>query len=96
MGTLAERSAAAFGGYALIHRSALRESALPPVLVELLLCGLNAAEFQPEFVRIHADAARRVGATDDEVLGAVLAAIPVSGAAVWASAAAALSVAPAP
>ena len=80
--TLADRSSAAFGGYALLHRSALRESALPPVLVELLLCGLNAAELQPEFVRIHADAARRVGASDDEVLGAVLAAIPVSGAAV--------------
>ena len=93
--TLAERSSAAFGGYALLHRSALRESALPPVLVELLLCGLNAAELQPEFVRIHADAARRVGASDDEVLGAVLAAIPVSGAAVWAAAAGALSGAPA-
>ena len=93
--TLADRSSAAFGGYALLHRSALRESALPPVLVELLLCGLNAAELQPEFVRIHADAARRVGASDDEVLGAVLAAIPVSGAAVWAAAAGALSGAPA-
>jgi alkylhydroperoxidase/carboxymuconolactone decarboxylase family protein YurZ/ketosteroid isomerase-like protein len=92
---LAARSPAAFGGYALLHRSALRECALPPVLVELLLCGINAAELQPEFVRIHADAARRVGAGDDEVLGAVLAAIPVSGVAVWATAAPALSAAPA-
>lgn len=91
---LAARSPEAFGGYALLHRSALRESALPPVLVELLLCGVNAAELQPDFVRIHADAARRVGASDDEVLGAVLAAIPVSGAAVWAAAAGALSGAP--
>ena len=53
------------------------------MLVELLLCGLNSAELQPEFVRIHADAARRVGATDDEVLGAVLAAIPVMALFLW-------------
>lgn len=93
---LAERSPQAFGGYALLHRSALRESALPAALVELVLCGVNAAEMQAEFVRIHADAARRVGASEDEVLGAVLAAIPVSGAAVWAAAAGALSGAPVP
>jgi alkylhydroperoxidase/carboxymuconolactone decarboxylase family protein YurZ len=93
---LAAQSPPAFGGYALLHRSALRESALPNVLVELLLCGVNAAELQPDFVRIHADAARRVGASDDEALGAVLAAIPVSGVAVWAAAASALSAALSP
>lgn len=88
---LAERSPVAFQGYTLMHQAALREGPLPPVLVELLVCGINAAEFQPAFVEIHAAAARRVGASEDEVLGAVLAAIPVGGAAVWSSAAAALA-----
>jgi alkylhydroperoxidase/carboxymuconolactone decarboxylase family protein YurZ/ketosteroid isomerase-like protein len=88
---LAERSPLAFEGYTLMHQAALREGPLPPVLVELLLCGINAAEFQPAFVEIHAAAARRVGASEDEILGAVLAAIPVGGAAVWSSAAAALA-----
>ncbi len=88
---LAERSPTAFEGYTLMHRGALRESALSPAFVELILCAVNAAEFQPEFVAIHAAAARRVGASEDELLGAVLSAIPVSGAAVWAAAAAALT-----
>jgi len=88
---LADRSPTAFAGYTLMHQGALRESPLPPVLVELILCGVNAAEHEPDFVAVHAAAARRVGATEDELLGAVLSAIPVAGAAVWAGAAAALS-----
>ena len=87
---LADRSPAAFEGYTLMHQGALRQSALPPVLVELVLCAVNAAEFQSDFVAVHAAAARRAGASEDEILGAVLAAIPVSGVAVWATAAAAL------
>jgi alkylhydroperoxidase/carboxymuconolactone decarboxylase family protein YurZ/ketosteroid isomerase-like protein len=87
---LAERSETAFAGYALLHRSALREGALPPVLVELILCGVNAADFQTDFVAIHAAAARRQGATEEQLLGAVLSVIPVSGVAVWPGAAAAL------
>jgi alkylhydroperoxidase/carboxymuconolactone decarboxylase family protein YurZ len=88
---LAERSETAFAGYALLHRSALREGALPPVLVELILCGVNAADLQTEFVAIHAGAARRQGATEEQLLGAVLAVIPVSGVAVWPGAATALT-----
>jgi alkylhydroperoxidase/carboxymuconolactone decarboxylase family protein YurZ len=88
---LAEKSQTAFEGYALLHRGSLREGPLPPVLVELILCGVNASEFQPEFVKIHADAARRQGATDDQLFGAVMSVIPVSGAAAWPGAAVALS-----
>jgi len=86
----AELSPAAFEGYARLHQGALREGPLPPVLVELILCGINAAEFASAFVTIHADAARRQGATDGEIVGAVLSVIPVSGVAAWPAAAEAL------
>lgn len=46
---LAERSPLAVAGYTLMHQSALREGPLPPARVELVLCGVNAAEFQPAF-----------------------------------------------
>ena len=56
----------------------------------MILCGINAAEFASAFVQIHADAARRQGATDDQILGAVLSVIPVSGVAAWPAAAEAI------
>lgn len=87
---LAERAPAAFEGYALLHRSALRESVLPPRLAELVLCAVNAATFQTAFVEIHAEAARSVGASEEELVEAVVAAVPVSGVAAWAAAAAAV------
>jgi alkylhydroperoxidase/carboxymuconolactone decarboxylase family protein YurZ len=88
---LAEQSPTGFEGYARLHSGALREGPLPPVLVELILCAVNAAEFQSAFVQIHADAARRQGATDQQILGAVLSAVEVSGVAVWPAAADALA-----
>ena len=87
---LAERSGTVFEGYTLLHRGVLREGALEPKLVELLLCAVNAVEFQTSFVEIHARAARSVGATEDEVLAAILAVVPVGGIGVWAAAAAVL------
>jgi alkylhydroperoxidase/carboxymuconolactone decarboxylase family protein YurZ/ketosteroid isomerase-like protein len=91
VGLMAERSPAAFEGYARLHQGALREGPLPPVLVELILCGINAAEFASGFVQIHADAARRQGATEDQLVGAVLSVIPVSGVAAWPAAVDALT-----
>ncbi len=87
---LADRSQQAFEGYTLMHRLGLREGALPPVSVELILCGINGSEFQTEFVKIHADAARRMGATEDQLFGALLSIIPIAGAAAWPGAATAL------
>lgn len=84
---LAERAPEAFAGYAQLHRSALRESVLPAKLAELVLCAANAATFQTVFVEIHAEAARSVGATEEDLVEAIVAAIPVSGVAAWASAA---------
>ena len=84
---LAERSAPVFEAYTLLHRGVLREGALEPRLVELLLCAVNAAELQTAFVEIHARAARSAGATDEELVDAIVAVIPVGGIAVWAAAA---------
>ena len=88
---LAERSPSAFEGYALLHRGVLREGALEPKLAELLLCAVNAAEYQSAFVEIHAQAARRAGASDAELVDAIVAVIPVGGVAAQAAAAGALS-----
>lgn len=84
---LAERSASVFEGYALLHRGVLRDGALEPKLAELLLCAVNAAELQTAFVEIHARAARGAGATEAELVDAIVAVIPVGGIAVWAAAA---------
>ena len=88
---LAERSPSAFEGYALLHRGVLRDGALEPKLAELLLCAVNAAELQTTFVEIHARAARAAGATDDELVDAIVAVIPVGGIAVWAATAGVLA-----
>ena len=84
---LAEAAPAAFVGFYLLHRGALRAGGLEPKVRELMLCAINAADFEAEFLRTHAAAARRVGATRDEVVEAVLAALPVAGLAVWSGAA---------
>jgi alkylhydroperoxidase/carboxymuconolactone decarboxylase family protein YurZ/ketosteroid isomerase-like protein len=88
---LADLSPTAFEGYMLLHRGGLREGTLPPLLVELILCGVMAADAQPAFVQIHANAARRLGATDDDIVQAVVAVMPIAGAGAWPAAAAALS-----
>jgi alkylhydroperoxidase/carboxymuconolactone decarboxylase family protein YurZ len=88
---LAERSASTFEGYALLHRGVLRDGELEPKLAELLLCAVNAAELQSAFVEIHARAARKAGATDAELVDAIVAVIPVGGIAVWAASAAVLA-----
>ena len=88
---LADRSPSAFEGYALLHRGVLREGALEPKLAELLLCAVNAAEYQLPFVEIHAQSARAAGASDAELVDAIVAVIPVAGVAAWAAAAGAVS-----
>ena len=87
---LAERSPSAFEGYAQLHRGVLRDGALEPKLAELLLCAVNAAEYQTAFLEIHARTARSAGATDAELVEAVVAVIPVAGIAAWAASAGAL------
>jgi uncharacterized protein (TIGR02246 family) len=88
---LAERSPSAFEGYALLHRGVLRDGALEPKLAELLLCAVNAAELQTAFVEIHARAARAAGATEAELVDAIVSMIPIGGIAVWAATAGVLA-----
>jgi alkylhydroperoxidase/carboxymuconolactone decarboxylase family protein YurZ/ketosteroid isomerase-like protein len=84
-GYLRELAPAAFVGLYLLHRGSLRAEGLEAKVRELLLCALNAADFQPELMRIHANAARGVGASPAELAEAVLAVLPITGLSVWSS-----------
>jgi alkylhydroperoxidase/carboxymuconolactone decarboxylase family protein YurZ len=80
---LAEGSPRALEGYFLMREAALAENPLPAKLVELLLVTVNAADFQPRFVGVHAGGARRAGASEAELVEACVCAIPIAGVAAW-------------
>lgn len=80
---LGERSAQGLEGYFLMRQSSLGETPLPARDMELLLCAVNAAEYQPRFVAIHARGARRAGATEEQLVEATLTAMPFAGVASW-------------
>jgi len=80
---MAERAPRALEGYMLMREWALAENTLDAKLVELLLCTVNAAEFESRFVDVHAGGARRAGASEEEIVEAVVCAIPVAGVASW-------------
>jgi len=80
---LGERAAPGLEGYFLMRESSLGETPLPSRDMELLLCAVNAAEYQPRFVEIHARAARRAGATEEQLVEATLTAMPFAGVASW-------------
>ncbi len=80
---LLDTSPEAFVGLSLLHRGSLRAEGLDAKLRELALCAINAADFQPDLMTIHARAARDLGATREELAEAVLAVLPVAGMAVW-------------
>jgi len=80
---LGERAAPALEGYFLMREASLGETQLPSRDMELLLCAVNSAEYQPRFVAIHARGARRAGANEDELVEAALTALPFAGVASW-------------
>jgi alkylhydroperoxidase/carboxymuconolactone decarboxylase family protein YurZ len=80
---LADESPRALEGYVLMREWSLGENTLPAKHVELLLCAINAAEFSSRFVAVHANGARRAGASEAEIVEAVLCAIPIAGVASW-------------
>lgn len=80
---MADEAPRALEGYFLMREWALSENMLESKYVELLLCTVNAAEFASRFVGIHAVGARNVGATEAEIVEAVVCAIPISGVASW-------------
>lgn len=80
---LGERVPAGLEGYFLMREASLGETALPARDMELLLCAVNAAEYQPRFVAIHSRGARRAGATEEQLVEAALVALPFAGVASW-------------
>ena len=87
---LAELSPRALEGYVLMREWSLGENRLAARHVELMLCTINAAEYAPRFVALHAASARRAGASQAEIVEALLCAIPVAGMVAWLSAAEAI------
>jgi len=79
-----------FVAYGRGHAAALHSDELDPIVAELVLCALNAADFQQDFLRIHVLGARRAGATEVEIAQAAYTATPFSGIAAWPAAAAAI------
>ncbi|WP_141566279.1 carboxymuconolactone decarboxylase family protein [Pseudonocardia sp. N23] len=80
---LGDRVGAGLEGYFLMRESSLGETPLPARDMELLLCAVNAAEYQPRFVAIHSRGARRAGATEEQLVEATLVAMPFAGVASW-------------
>lgn len=94
MRIMADRLPEVFSGYQRMHHGALAADPAATWLAELSLVALNAGELQTRFVAIHAVTARRAGATDAELLEAVVCAIPVVGVGAWAAGAEGLFTAP--
>lgn len=80
LGTTAPR---ALEGYFAMRNAALSDNSLEAKYVELLTLALNAADYQPRFVAIHLAGARRQGASEEEVVEALLCAVPVAGIPSW-------------
>ncbi len=80
---MAEQAPRALEGYYLMREWALGENLLEAKYVEMLLCAVNAAEFSERFVKVHAGGARRAGASEAEIVEAVICALPVAGVASW-------------
>ena len=80
---MADDAPRALEGYVLMREFSLAENLLDAKNVELLLCTVNAAEFSSRLVNVHANGARNAGATEAEIVEAVICAIPVAGVASW-------------
>ena len=81
----AEHSRGALDAFYLMRVAAIDESPLEPHLADLLLCGVNAAEYEELFVEFHARFALRGGATPTQLVEAVACAMPFAGVAAWRS-----------
>ncbi len=90
VGLLEEGAPAVFEGYHQMHHAALIADPGAALLAELVCCTVNAGELRGDFVAIHAATARRAGASREQLLEAVVCAIPVAGVAAWAASAEAL------
>jgi alkylhydroperoxidase/carboxymuconolactone decarboxylase family protein YurZ len=80
---LADESLRAFEGYVLMRQASLNENDLESIWGELMLVAINSAEYEPEFVAVHARGARVAGATEAQLVEAAVCAIPMAGMAAW-------------
>lgn len=80
---LGERAPKALEGYFLMRDAALTGTRLEKLVMELLLCAVNAAEYQARFVMIHARGAIKAGATEEALVESCLVALPFAGVASW-------------
>jgi alkylhydroperoxidase/carboxymuconolactone decarboxylase family protein YurZ len=85
MAIMAERVPDVFAGYQRMHHGSLAADPSATKLAELVLVALNAAELEQRFVQIHALTARKAGASDQELVEAVVCAMAVVGVAAWAA-----------
>lgn len=74
-----------FAGYQRMHHGVLAADPSATRWSEMLLVGVNAAQLQTGFISIHAATARKAGATDEQLVEAVVCAIPAAGIAAWAA-----------
>lgn len=88
---LAEHSLPGLEAYHRMRVSVLRSGRGDPLLGELALVVVNAAEHRADFATVHAVGARRLGATDAQLVEAGLCAIPTGGVAAWLAAAEAIT-----
>ena len=89
---LADSCPAGLTAYHLMRRAVLTTGTLEPIVAELALMCVNAAEHRADFAAVHAAGARKVGATDDQLIEAGLCAISSGGVAAWLAAAEAIVV----
>jgi alkylhydroperoxidase/carboxymuconolactone decarboxylase family protein YurZ len=82
---LAEHHEAGLIAYATMREAVLEGNPLGLKHAELLLCTVNAVDFVPWLVEVHARGALRAGATIGEVVEAVLCAVPIAGVPAWIS-----------
>jgi alkylhydroperoxidase/carboxymuconolactone decarboxylase family protein YurZ len=80
---LGEHVPAALVYYHLLRRSGLETGSLKPRISELMLVAVNAAEYQRDYIRIHAEGALKKGATEAQLVEACVCAIPFAGVAAW-------------
>jgi len=73
----------ALTGYAALRQQLLRDGAVSRKLKELTLLGINLAERYPRGVKLHAEGARKCGASDEQIAETALTALLTGGIPAW-------------
>jgi alkylhydroperoxidase/carboxymuconolactone decarboxylase family protein YurZ len=80
---LLDRCVPGMRAYHLLRQAGLDDSVLPAHYMEIVLVVVNAADYQPLFVEVHARGAFAKGATEEQLVEACVCAIPHAGVAAW-------------